>query len=526
MVDTHQHRFLRYQFALIGLFTFFLLFPTIGYILSEKADTSFVEKRKLSEFPSISLEMDALKAFPRKFEKYVEDRFGFRDKFIYLHNLIKIRVFEKSTVSSVALGKEGWLFWAKAKIFEDYRGKIPFKASELYAWKTVFENRQKWLSEQGIQYFYVIPPNKHTIYNEYLPDYVSKQKGETRLEQFVSYFEKNSTVPVIDLRAALFEAKKKKQVYYRTDIHWNFAGGYVGYQNIMESLLSHGLDLSVIPEDSILEREAGKIGDLAQYMGLDDYFNEKIPVICLQHTCAKEIPISIANLNISRYYSSGCKHKEKVAVVFRDSFFNYIIPFLSESFKQVVYLWKPYNHVTMKMLIETIKPDVVIDERLQRYLTSPPPLEDGEMNRGVDFSSLTKQETLIKLDPSNDFKNIKANDQVSLTLSSAGLKITATGTDPSVYIPKFHNSTQQDNIIIRIKIESPGDTVMQLFYKTHSDPYFTEGSSFSKPIKKGLNDLYLQTSMQNMIGELRLDPGILPGKYTLHEFSVNTIEWL
>ena len=67
---------------------------------------------------------------------------------------------------------------------------------------------------------------------------------------------------------------------------------------------------------------------------------------------------------------------------------------------------------------------------------------------------------------------------------------------------------------------------MQLFYKTRSDPYFTGESSFSKPIKKGLNDLYLQTSMRNMIGEFRLDPGMLLGEYKLHEFSANTIEWL
>ena len=39
------------------------------------------------------------------------------------------------------------------------------------------------------------------------------------------------------------------------------------------------------------------------------------------------------------------------------------MPFLSEHFKQAIYIWNPYDQSAMDELVEQVKPDIVIEER-------------------------------------------------------------------------------------------------------------------------------------------------------------------
>jgi hypothetical protein len=55
------------------------------------------------------------------------------------------------------------------------------------------------------------------------------------------------------------------------------------------------------------------------------------------------------------------------ALVFRDSFSWQLIPFLSESFRSVVYVW---TFDFLPELIEREQPDVVILECVERYLNA------------------------------------------------------------------------------------------------------------------------------------------------------------
>ena len=63
-----------------------------------------------------------------------------------------------------------------------------------------------------------------------------------------------------------------------------------------------------------------------------------------------------------------CDASKLRAVVFRDSFFDSIIPFIAEDFNRIVYIWKPYDHAIMKELIAQQKPQIVIEEMVERLL--------------------------------------------------------------------------------------------------------------------------------------------------------------
>jgi len=53
--------------------------------------------------------------------------------------------------------------------------------------------------------------------------------------------------------------------------------------------------------------------------------------------------------------------------MFRDSFADGLIPYLSENFSRSVYVWKPKVDL---QVIEQEKPDIVIFEVAERYLGS------------------------------------------------------------------------------------------------------------------------------------------------------------
>ena len=60
------------------------------------------------------------------------------------------------------------------------------------------------------------------------------------------------------------------------------------------------------------------------------------------------------------------------AIVFRDSFANTWFSFLGQHFREVVYIW---HYDWDRSLIEREKPDVVIDEMLERFFNTSDPVD-------------------------------------------------------------------------------------------------------------------------------------------------------
>jgi hypothetical protein len=58
-----------------------------------------------------------------------------------------------------------------------------------------------------------------------------------------------------------------------------------------------------------------------------------------------------------------------LALVFRDSFFDGIMPFFSEQFQYVKYFRRHwYESIPIASLVETVQPDVVIEEFAERRI--------------------------------------------------------------------------------------------------------------------------------------------------------------
>jgi alginate O-acetyltransferase complex protein AlgJ len=287
------------------------------------------------------------------------------------------KYFATSPVPNVLIGRNNWLFFTESNLIDDFVGADPFTQSELEIWRSNLEHKRNWLAKQGIRYLFVVAPNKQTIYPEYLPDYLQKDRGQSRLQQLVAYLKTYSDVSILDLSAALNEEKKRHRVYYMTDTHWNDRGAYAAYRAIMERVEQLFPEAS-LPQSKIIETKIilGPGGDLAGMLDMADTMQEERPVLKGQQTtCSSEIKQDIedfrktsADLIRSKPLVTTCAASKLRAVVFRDSFFEALIPFVSEDFNRIVYIWKPYDHAIMKELIAQQKPQIVIEEMVERLL--------------------------------------------------------------------------------------------------------------------------------------------------------------
>ncbi len=101
------------------------------------------------------------------------------------------------------------------------------------------------LIKNGIVYFVVIAPNKHSIYPEYLPEDLRPTNNPLRIDQLLAALKERNITNIIDSRSLLKSAKKEQQLYYKTDTHWNSVAGYLVPEFIASKLKLYFPDIQL-----------------------------------------------------------------------------------------------------------------------------------------------------------------------------------------------------------------------------------------------------------------------------------------
>lgn len=371
------------------------LFPELN--LKEKREL-FKRPEKLINFNS----MKDLKSSLRFLSIYMDDQFGFRNYYIYLYNWINVKIFQSSPRESVILGKDGWLFYDrinsekteekelkqlsihlsekeiknikkdKISYFEynipDYLGLVPYSENELELIKENIENLEILLKKKNIQLYLFFVPNKHTVYPEYLPNWIlSFKKKKSKMEQVMEYMKKNSKFKITDSLEHLLNEKKSK-LYLKHDTHFNNYGSYIFYQMIHKELQkTHNL---ILP-DFKLSQEITSSGDLIDMLGLVNDFTETVPVISPKRTIAKQCDKNkeidmidrIMTISQSCFFTHN-KSLPKI-VIYGDSFGDQLAIFLKEDSEQL-YFFLTIKFSIDEKFINTIQPNIVILEVAER----------------------------------------------------------------------------------------------------------------------------------------------------------------
>lgn len=361
--------------VLAVLFVAMIWLPLVVMLITPRKDVSEFENRRLAEPPE--LKVNAPEQFTADFERYFNDHFGFRQKLIRLFRLLEVKVFRVSQAGGVIFGSDGWLFQAGSEQVADIRNNWPYSDAEVVEWGRVLSEKQEALRERGIEYLFVFAPNKHLVYADKLPASMNRVRGTSRVDQLVAYLREHTDVSFLDLRPALFEAKKQLRPYHRTDTHWNAWGAYAGYRSVMERLGKRVPGLRPVelgPEDFAKREVPGK--DLARTLSMPDELREiEIHPADWKPECAvyEGLPGDFTRVDLNnKEFSTRCETGAGRLLMFRDSYSLAMMPYLSETFAYVHYFAaSPVPLEGMLRVIDKQRPDIVIEERSTRWLRKP-----------------------------------------------------------------------------------------------------------------------------------------------------------
>ncbi len=305
--------------------------------------------------------LKALVDFPANYSAYFNNHhFLYQQEVTALH-AARFFLLQENTFPNVLIGNEDWLYYTGENNLNDYECAFFFTKNELQAIRTRLLDWDAELQERGIRFYIVIAPNKESIYPQYLPQGVKAGENACRIDQVMQTLQ-STQLPVLDLREAMQTAAQTNQVYRRTDTHWNQLGALIASREILARMKQDFPEINV-PSLSDYDQELQSFsGDLASFLPKDERFvEEEINLIPLFQ------PSALYEDGLERTVVSHIPKSDlPSAIFFCDSFSEELRPFLSEHLSRIDYR----RSFSLDLdLIDQEKPDIVIFEIAQRYLT-------------------------------------------------------------------------------------------------------------------------------------------------------------
>jgi hypothetical protein len=313
-----------------------------------------------------------------RFDAAFSDRFRSRNALIALQHAVVVLGLHSSPVANVVIGRDGWLYFGGEDghaLDRHYRGTMPYPQSLVDELAAEIERRRAFLAARGIAYVVAIAPDKSTIYPEHLPAWVTRMAGPTPLERASRALAANRALHFVDLRPVLMKAKRDAQVYYRTDSHWNFLGATAAYEAIIAEV-QRAVGAHRLAEAAPAEQPPYKPGvdiyrgDLAGMLGVRGRYVEAdiAPLSKVLGNAAQRCAQRVDKDEFPGFEFYRCPRKTLKLVMYRDSMAIPLIPLLSENFGRAVYV---SSRQLDPALIEREKPDVVIEEMVERSINAP-----------------------------------------------------------------------------------------------------------------------------------------------------------
>lgn len=234
-----------------------------GIIMLFKSDgkESEVENRTLMQKPSFNKNTLISGEFFRNYETYFADQFYKRDFFIKAYTQAQL-LMNKTMLNNVIIADDHWLMEppvtsVKRSTYRDSISKLNDLA--IYA------------SDNNISLNLALVPHKKNALSFIYPESIKKSVGNEASQYFVSQIE--PSIRNIDVSKALLNDHNENQLkdmYFRTDHHWNMKGAFKAYQYIID-----GLDEQLLQTDlkKPIDNYAMVCNENARFIGS---YNKKI----------------------------------------------------------------------------------------------------------------------------------------------------------------------------------------------------------------------------------------------------------
>lgn len=343
--------------------------------VSDSADTE-------RDVVSVELDEPRLEATPlRIVDEEIDWTASYNDPKVAVEDVVAGLV-----AQNVYVGLDGWMFYGAT--IDDYTGKYSYSQKRLENIAKKFNERLEFCEENGIKLYFVVTPNKNSVYSEYMATDGVEMADVRGIDVVLDYLRENTGVTIIDCREGLMAAKESypdELLYYKLDTHWNNHGGFAAYSQIMDVLLEDFPNaVKYTKDDYQIDYFDSYMKDEAYYLGLYDTLSEQGPVYTLKNGLVSvmterrdsgpygQFVHAYIHENGYRDKTDYCRFKNTYVedapsvYVIRDSFGISLVPFMKDSFSESTFSWTlGFN----KSDILEKKPDIVIMQVVERSLS-------------------------------------------------------------------------------------------------------------------------------------------------------------
>lgn len=333
-----------------------LLLPLVGMLWAPTLTTT--ENRQLRPLPELVSEEGIPNAsFLSGLGSCFEDHFAYRNELVALNAYLRTGLFATSPSPSVVFGEDGRLYYEGT--LGEYTGTevLTERGADNVAFNLML--MQGYVESQGASFAFAIAPNKNSLYSQEMPYY--EMAGERRSIEVLEPYLEERDVRSVDL-FALFE-ERGEDLYYLRDSHWNTKGALIVSEALIDGLGRIQFDGLPDPQEgSIVD---GYVGDLNRMLypawpvPEEDFSFEGLDWAYVEGSAVDDSWIETrSGLPAHRVIDDSL-------LMYRDSFANNLIPFLSTAYERAYYSkWVPYDLTQVGALGVR---DVVI-ERAERHI--------------------------------------------------------------------------------------------------------------------------------------------------------------
>ena len=339
---------------------FLLIIPGfLSVFFPELSGDSQTEIRTLQDFPKLPNTLRDAYKWPRRFDQFASDRFPFRSGIIRFAGKTCYKM-GFSISPEILIGNDGWLFLLKnCEVLRRHQGIVQLSTTEIKDWVEAYIKRKDEIETNGAKLYFIIVPDKHTIYKNQIPNHFSIV-GKTITDQLVHALVKQQVTQVIDLRPVLQKSAFPRHIYDKYDSHWNDIGAYTGYKEIMDRI-DPLQDIPRVTSNDISFKKVMKSGGLAWMIGNTSLYESTFEAEIFNSTILHRQNYENKKKYETEEWISISSHKNSpVVICLCDSFVNnYLYKYLEQSFSKTIF--KHHRSMTYdKQLIEKYHPEIVM----------------------------------------------------------------------------------------------------------------------------------------------------------------------
>lgn len=361
------------------LFSAGISLPALQQLTDLGPRVDVVDNRALAPFPHLNASPSAIVKLPGRLEAWYADHMGLRGVLVSGYRWLTDTALRSP--DKVIIGRSDWLYLRKGvnedvatmPLMRDWCGRAGFTERQLDQWvATITENRD-WLATRGIDYLFVVPPNKLTVLPEHLPPRFRCRRGATRLEQLEAALRRWSGIELVDLRAAL-RRSAGEPIWYRTDTHWNARGVAAAYPALLSRIRALLPAAGAIQsfEVNAAGPRVGDLGGMVHIGGIEpDVFWSVHPATIRSRAVPTPFPAQADSYGRRSSARAIDDSSLPTAMVLHDSFFDGAMnDFLAESFSRTAFVFHGAPAID-RALVAREHPDIVIQEMVERNLLHP-----------------------------------------------------------------------------------------------------------------------------------------------------------